>query len=1002
MVRMAASLKKLEQDSNIEKEAKKLIKGTLNLNEVSENFKRSLHFVLSNFKFHRYLDVNSHVTEKTLRGLYEKFEIHSQPKKAERLQELVQQFLEAPLGKKLDLPRTDTHYAILSVVLNLSETPTNSNLQGLAARQQEDEEEAFDWTSYLLADLPPLKRFADDFPSDEEWSEEEEEEESVLVPLPGGAEGDLSGDESTLRESSMGLSRLSEGVVNEYWKDKEKCLISSGRRAGDIPHDWVASQKRLFSVDRSEVIANVHPLTEDQVVRETLWLLMEPNNGFVYFIKDQQIVRNDRILVSHLTRESLSHLLDEFTEVGNKLYSLQCFIDASFSSFAADRPAGDIHTPPSHCITAQAFGDAIRDFLQDFRHEVLILEKKCVSQDSILTLTTLRDTLQPWFHQIDVVYKVFSKCQRSEVASCCSFVQRMVSEVELSLSSHIQLASTNLTAARTLVVIWMKTMRPYLNFLDHWLTNGTPNNPTGEFSFHRDSNVSVQSDSYWTKSFVLPSQGHSTKHLLSPEDASTIISDSLPLFLKPVYKQILQAGKAMELLHAMGYYVDEFVTRQPGFTLFHDFQEATFQLLNRYHGNVSKEVEEETADPVVDPSSSRSTRRIQDVHSKDPLMTEAFKNVCSMQEALEVQDGGKEDAYSSLMLPEDGFIPPLEILLHRGLNPLILDLCSRINQRLLEVLKEQYHLFKYLSDLKKYFLLEAGDIMNDFYNNLFDDLASCEFVRDVLFENLLNSKLQDTLRSRWSEDSQRLFIIIESKDVLVQGGLFFNSMKLDYKVPWPINLLITPACQEKYNKIYQFLLSVKRVKHCLEEINFKAHLRTIQDGRHQDATDNSHRPDGSMVTPPSLLHQLYLLRFRLLHFVVAVHDYLMTRILHTTSLEFKDSLSSAESLDDLISAHDKYRAMRCLLHPKLSMIREAVVKVLNMAMKFHRKWMLGKHTFSLESLAAMNKEFTNCSFFLSNTLHTVTKKGTFPHLESLSVTIGCHQLTADPHKRRDR
>lgn len=109
--------------------------------------------------------------------------------------------------------------------------------------RQPDEEEAFDWTSYLLADLPPLKRFADDFPSDEEWSEEEEE--SVLVPLPGGTEGDLSGDESTLRESSMGLSRLSEGVVNEYWKDKEKCLISSGRRAGDIPHDWYVNDRPI-------------------------------------------------------------------------------------------------------------------------------------------------------------------------------------------------------------------------------------------------------------------------------------------------------------------------------------------------------------------------------------------------------------------------------------------------------------------------------------------------------------------------------------------------------------------------------------------------------------------------------------------------------------------------------------------------------------------------------------------------------------------------------------
>uniref|UniRef100_A0A8C0WJ09 Gamma-tubulin complex component n=1 Tax=Castor canadensis TaxID=51338 RepID=A0A8C0WJ09_CASCN len=65
--------------------------------EADPNFQLALNFAWSNFRFHRFLDVNSHKIEKTIEGIYEKFVIHSDLSKAASWKRLTQEFLNASL-----------------------------------------------------------------------------------------------------------------------------------------------------------------------------------------------------------------------------------------------------------------------------------------------------------------------------------------------------------------------------------------------------------------------------------------------------------------------------------------------------------------------------------------------------------------------------------------------------------------------------------------------------------------------------------------------------------------------------------------------------------------------------------------------------------------------------------------------------------------------------------------------------------------------------------------
>uniref|UniRef100_A0A8C0V8X6 Uncharacterized protein n=1 Tax=Cyanistes caeruleus TaxID=156563 RepID=A0A8C0V8X6_CYACU len=63
----------------------------------NDRFQAALNFAWSNFRFHRFLDVNSHKVERTIEGIHEKLVIHSDLGKAASWKRLTEKFLNLPL-----------------------------------------------------------------------------------------------------------------------------------------------------------------------------------------------------------------------------------------------------------------------------------------------------------------------------------------------------------------------------------------------------------------------------------------------------------------------------------------------------------------------------------------------------------------------------------------------------------------------------------------------------------------------------------------------------------------------------------------------------------------------------------------------------------------------------------------------------------------------------------------------------------------------------------------
>ena len=129
--------------------AAELISSITTLEPGTDNFKISTDFVLSNFRFHRFLDVNSFEIARRLQGLKEKFFVSCQDHKANELASLKEKYLKSPFSSSTFAENTDEHFGVLSLLLNLSESPVYHDFVA-ANKPDVREEEEINWTEYLL------------------------------------------------------------------------------------------------------------------------------------------------------------------------------------------------------------------------------------------------------------------------------------------------------------------------------------------------------------------------------------------------------------------------------------------------------------------------------------------------------------------------------------------------------------------------------------------------------------------------------------------------------------------------------------------------------------------------------------------------------------------------------------------------------------------------------------------------------------------------------------
>ncbi|KAK0053898.1 gamma-tubulin complex component 5-like isoform X1 [Biomphalaria pfeifferi] len=998
----------------IEQDTVALIKKITGFEETDVNFQLCKSFADSNFKYHRYLDPDSHKIHREIDGLVEKFEIHSEKQKADDFKELTNSFLESPgLGGK-DTGKSDVHYAMLTLLLKLSNCPLQTDYVRKRKTFEKESLDQFDWTSYLLSDVDlNFVSYASGCSDDEEDFEESDDESTLNVHAPSEG-GNLSSSAELVRrdqtqqpgsqhisfdidhsgDAGLLYSQIEKAVVVQYWKGHAlKEEVSGDHKSCQLYKQW-------HDYRASQCLHTPNCLvTEQQVIREILWMLNGDVQLFILPFSGGKFTLNSNVYMTHLTTECLENSLRPLMSTAGQVYTLRSFVDEVHSQVCSGLKSGVSCSVPQ---TYQAYASWVFQFLTDFFQELVKIEESVIRQESLISLLKLSNDLKPWLDKVQVVHGVYVEgiCSQSSLVGSENncYKASYLLDILYQLLIESSLISPVDTSKKTNFVLEMlvATSFPLFDIISKWINYGLLSDPGEEFVVRRNKEVTSLDETFWERAFIsnqiLPPNETSKSELSqkavnlpsSSDISSSHLNDSIesivsrgPDLLKSILADTILIGKSMEMLENLGrmnevHEVCDHLSHLPP-SLFDLFLN---DLKSKLHISPTEFHQQEEMKSIVQSQRDGTKSLLKKTGQHDPLLDMYFDSLF-----CKTDNKGrrlKKKHFESALFD----FTPVSKLLENCLCPVIQARYKTVCSKLVHIFKVDYNLMDCIHAIQRYFLMSSGEVMYDFYTSVFHKLQHREEWRDA---DILDMFLHDAVEHRYPEDVSRLSVAIISTDTTDSSPISLtNCINLKYNVPWPVNVVISEKCQEVYNNIFNFLLQMKRVKFSLDQLRFE--------DASQQVVQNQFNPDDDVepVSRECKIHKCYLFRFRLLYFINSLHDYIMTRILHSSGLEFESQLEQATDLEQIMVIHGNYVQViheRCLLHPRLAVLRAFIMKVLNLSLTFCQMWQQGVDFISYKILTDMEVELSRCIHFLSSFLNNVIKRGSFPHLASLAFAF---------------
>uniref|UniRef100_A0A8C2YFX9 Gamma-tubulin complex component n=1 Tax=Coturnix japonica TaxID=93934 RepID=A0A8C2YFX9_COTJA len=950
------------------------------------------------YRFHRFLDVNSHKIERTIEGIHEKLIVHSDLGKAASWKRLTEKFLNSPLP---------------------SIEETKVRMFCMFQFPSPFCEEKFDWGKYLLEGEEIYFGPGVDSP---DWSGESEEEEDTQ-PLSREDSGiqvdrtpleDQDPNKKTVPNASWKVgepdarSWLEQHVVPQYWTGRAPRFSHSLHLHSNLAAVW---DHHLYTSDPLYLPEERTLVTETQVIRETLWLLSGVKKLFIFQLNDGKVVVRNDIIVTHLTHNCLRSVLEQIAAYGQVVFRLQKFID-EVMGHSPENVSTPKKTTEAPFRTYQAFMWALYKYFISFKEELTEIEKshrilcECVLKYKTVTLSIVIDKLSPRLAQLKVLHKVFSTGVAEVPPDTRNVVRasHLLNTLYKAILEYDSVGEASEQTVSLLFSLWVETVRPYLQTVDEWIVHGNLFDPAKEFIIQRNKNVPVDHRDFWYATYTLYSVSEKTENeeKMSDNASASSGSDQAPSsrqhtmvsFLKPVLKQIIMAGKSMQLLKNLQckdgspqQAASRDAERKSLYTLFLESVQSRLRHGEESVPDIITEQQATKESLIKMQSIAERHLELDDVH--DPLLAINFARLYLEQSDFHEKFTGGDVCVdrSSESVTCQTFELTLRSCLYPHIDKQYLECCGN----LMQTLKKDYRLVEYLQAMRNFFLLEAGDTMYDFYTSIFDKIREKETWQNVAY---LNVRLQEAVGQRYPEDITVSFtsVVDTAKKKLPVHTL--DGLTLSYKVPWPVDIVISLECQKIYNQVFLLLLQIKWAKYSLDVLRFDELVCAAENQQVKEGTSLEHETLPRFGPQPESIkqqiHRMFLLRVKLMHFVNSLHNYIMTRILHSTGLEFQHQVEEAKDLDQLIKIHYRYLSTihdRCLLREKVSFVKEAIMKVLNVVLMFADRWQAGLGAWKMESIEKMESDFKNCHMFLVTVLNKAVCRGSFPHCKYMILFI---------------
>ncbi|XP_043279074.1 gamma-tubulin complex component 6 [Venturia canescens] len=311
------------------------------------------------------------------------------------------------------------------------------------------------------------------------------------------------------------------------------------------------------------------------------------------------------------------------------------------------------------------------------------------------------------------------------------------------------------------------------------------------------------------------------------------------------------------------------------------------------------------------------------------------------------------------------------------------------NAAIVKYLIYDCNILSHLRSLRSFFFLLNGEfaksLTNSLYTRLYEIAVPLELFKTSTLTNFLEQALNSSLSTTY-ENSERLSLsaIDIPSQLQVSNPEFLNCICLNYKISWPLNIIIDEKVLKQYSRVFKFLLMVGRVLYVLQE---DFHILKVE----------------RKTTISSQYHKLQLYRHSMMQFITALHTYLTYSVLHVSWTEFEKQLANATTIDEIYLTHIKYIKnilSRCMLTSRDEKMRTFLCNIFRVILKFHNRvrsqdWTSGSHVYStanFDRLENLYTTFCECRTYLAHVANKLASSGYQPHLTHFLNALNINSL----------
>ncbi|XP_029473252.1 gamma-tubulin complex component 6 [Rhinatrema bivittatum] len=339
----------------------------------------------------------------------------------------------------------------------------------------------------------------------------------------------------------------------------------------------------------------------------------------------------------------------------------------------------------------------------------------------------------------------------------------------------------------------------------------------------------------------------------------------------------------------------------------------------------------------------------------------------------------------------------LPVLMKYSVTAPLVSHVSLVNKAIVDYYVVELKMEKHFEALRHFLLMEDGEFAQSLSDLLFDKLGlgqtPGELLNPLVLNSILNKALQYSLHGDSQLASNLSFALRYLPEVFKPNAPdALSCLELRYKVDWPLNIVITESCMNKYSKIFSFLLQLKHMVWTLKDVWF--HLkRSALVNRASNAVQ---------------FRQLQLYRHEMQHFVKVIQGYIANQILHVTWCEFRNKLSSVGNLEEIHRTHADYlnkALFRGLLTEKATPVMNIIHSIFSLILKFRiqlisQSWSCdaGQQMAVHPNFTVMQQSYNTFKYYSDFLFEVVTKlvnRGYQPHLEDFLLRINFNNYYKD-------